>query len=730
MADDDNNSLFERPTQRRRRSKCKTCFEMHHRGDPCPPRALESDDEDVPPPLVEDDDDSDDEYHSITEIPPPEPIVPIPPLEAFRARDDDEDSEDPIQGIEDPLRDNQDDQGAAVNLQINWMDHNMMANPLRPNAAAADYRDRLFPLPPFTGPAAGAVRIPANCVKPVDYYRLFFDSTAAGDGIADWFLRTTNIYGRLYYGNRWEDASLEELYKFFALVTYGGLVKVPQFRDLWAKGNPYSSLYSRDIIRRTMTSIRFRELWRSLHFVDATALTDAERTARNAADGFWSVNPFCDRLSAKFDYYYNCGQFMDVDEMCIFFKGRHRCRVYNPMKPNKYHLKAFCLNCAKSGYTKRFYMYRGKDETRPAGVTATEYPVQKLCANAGFNHCGYIVGLDNWYTSLPLCIFMLTQLGIHVVGTVKTNRAGLPADGKFPYKGPLVRPRGTVAVKKAQVGPHTDQIVYLTAWQDSKPVHILSTFAPYASQTTRRASVNGRYARVDLPMLSIVAVYNSAMGGTDLCDQYSSYYEFEHRTTKWHRRILTHFSMVSLRNAHILYMTDPKNAVKAVPKSFRIFVEMVICETLGLPSPFFDPNAEASDDEEESYNSDHIPVDDSTDESDEEVYFENPEAPLAAPLPRPKQSRRWWLEREGSLRRLTGRDHWTIQQHKQTKVFNFVNGRREGSTRDARLCCYVCMRKASTCCASCMVTLCTYGENANKNCFYRFHNMDDFTHNP
>ena len=726
MADDDNDSLFLRPTQRRRRSRCKTCFEMHHRGDPCPPRALESDDEDVPPPLVEDDDDSDDEHDALVEIPPPEPIVPIPPPEAFRAPDDDEDPEDPIQGIEDPLLDNQEDQGAAVNLQINWMDYNIMPNPLRPNPAAADYRERLFPLPTFIGAAAGAVNIPANCVKPVDYYRLFFNSTAAGDGIADTFLRTTNIYGRHFYGLRWVDASLEEFYKFLALITYGGLLKVPQFRDLWAKGNPYSSLYGRDVIRRSMTSIRFRQLWRCLHFVDATALSVAERTARNAADGFWSVTPFCDQLSAKFDHYYNCGQFMDVDEMCIFFKGRHRCRVYNPMKPNKYHLKAFCLNCATNGYTKKFYMYRGKDETRPAGVTATEYPVQKLCANAGFNHRGFIIGLDNWYTSLPLCIYMLTHLGIHVVGTVKTNRAGLPADGKFPYKGPLVRPRGTIQIKKAQVGPHDNQIVYLTAWQDSKPVHILSTFPPYEHTTSRRAHANGQYGRVDLPMPSTIAIYNRAMGGTDLCDQYSSYYEFEHRTTKWHRRIFTHFSMVSLRNAHILYLTDPKNADKAMPKSFRIFIEMVICETLRLPSPFFDPNAEASDDEVGSEAS----IDDSTDESDDEEYFDNPEAALAPPLPRPVQSRKWWLGQEGCLRRLTGRDHWTVQQQKQTKVFNFVNGRREGSIRDVRLNCYVCQRKASTSCASCSVTLCTYGENQNDNCFWRFHNLDDFTHNP
>jgi hypothetical protein len=286
-----------------------------------------------------------------------------------------------------------------------------------------------------------------------------------------------------------------------------------------------------------------------------------------------------------------------------------------------------------------------------------------------------------------------------------------------------VRPRGTIQIKKAQVGPHADQIVYLTAWQDSKPVHILSTFPPYEHTTSRRAHANGQYGRIDLPMPTTIAIYNRAMGGTDLCDQYSSYYEFEHRTTKWHRRIFTHFSMVSLRNAHILYLTDTKNMEKAMPKSFRIFVEMVICETLGLPSPFFDPNADASDDEVGSEAS----VDDS---SDEEEFFPNPEAALAPPLPPPVQSRKWWLGQDGSLRRLTGRDHWAIQQQKQIKVFNFVNGRSEQSTRDTRMRCYVCERKVSTSCASCSVALCTYGTNQNENCFWRFHNLEDFMHNP
>jgi len=39
-----------------------------------------------------------------------------------------------------------------------------------------------------------------------------------------------------------------------------------------------------------------------------------------------------------------------IDEMAIAFKGRHRCKRYNPNKPDKWHLKSYCLNDSETGY--------------------------------------------------------------------------------------------------------------------------------------------------------------------------------------------------------------------------------------------------------------------------------------------------------------------------------------------------------------------------------------------
>jgi hypothetical protein len=75
-------------------------------------------------------------------------------------------------------------------------------------------------------------------------------------------------------------------------------------------------------------------------------------------------------LATNFMMHYTCGQLINIDEMCIFSIGRHRCKCYNPRKPNKWHLKAYCLNAIEYGYLFNFFMYRGSDERRPPGTTA------------------------------------------------------------------------------------------------------------------------------------------------------------------------------------------------------------------------------------------------------------------------------------------------------------------------------------------------------------------------
>jgi len=681
------------------------------------------------------------------QAPPLQAAIPAPPdLPDLVEEDSDDDDEDEVEfdddingNLPDPVDPYLNDDTVVVDevteatADLAWMSFNCRANPIQRNVLDPEMAKKMYPKPEFvqTSPS-GARNIPFACNSMSDYFKLFFDvENEDHDGIASRFVRVINVYGRKYYGPdsanpslQWKDVTVPELYKFFALIMYGGMVKAPEFRLLWSKTPPYAQLYGRDFIQAAMSENRFRAIWRCFHYVDATNLTAEERRNQSSHDGFYSVSQFCNDLALRFQNYFNPDQYVDVDEMCIFFKGRHRCRVFNPNKPNKYHLKAFCFNDSDSGYTVNFYMYRGKEEERPAGVTATSWPVLKLLESDRWESRNFILGLDNWYTSVPLARSLL-QRGIHVVGTIKTNRTGLPTAGKMK-DGKQVR--GTMKVMTTSL-PEGGNL-YFSAWQDSKPVHILSSFEPVVAETSRRGKVNGRFTRVDLPMPSVIPIYNSAMGGTDLCDQYASYYEFEHRTTKWHRRIFTHFLIVAMRNAHICYLNDPRNRNRPLTRSFRVFIETVICELLGLKVPTFDPNLE---EDEDFYDNDYDREDHEDHEEGGPEEFDDFHycdfgalAPHAEP---PVRSRKWWLGGLGIIRRMTGRDHWPVYLQKQVMTAP-ADGQGPPKRVDSRMHCYVCEKKCASSCALCTVALCFHGDTQLENCFWRFHKMEDFTHKP
>jgi hypothetical protein len=200
-------------------------------------------------------------------------------------------------------------------------------------------------------------------------------------------------------------------------------------------------------------------------------------------------------------------------------------------------------------------MYRGKDQERPADIPATVFPVIKLTANAMYHNKGYVLGTDNWYTQLMVLLKMM-DIGIDIVGTVKANKKGLPKECMFPKKGRNVRLRGemrsmTVAMPLRAGGTVP---IYFTAWMDSKPVHMLSTFAPYQAECLRnRATAAGGHEKAPCPQPTVIPVYNIAMPGTDMKDQMNSYYEIRKRGWKWQPRIFGHFNNCSNDNACTLY---------------------------------------------------------------------------------------------------------------------------------------------------------------------------------
>jgi hypothetical protein len=95
---------------------------------------------------------------------------------------------------------------------------------------------------------------------------------------------------------------------------------------------------------------------------------------------------------------------------------------------------------------------------------------------------------------------------------------------------------------------------------DNKPVHFISTICSKISEVLRVVKEGGLYVGKRLiPIPTITMLYNrSIMGDTDQFDQLLSYYRTRVVTKRWQTRIFTHFLLVAVVNASILYRLDKK----------------------------------------------------------------------------------------------------------------------------------------------------------------------------
>ena len=145
-----------------------------------------------------------------------------------------------------------------------------------------------------------------------------------------------------------------------------------------------------------------------------------------------------------------------------------------------------CLNCADTGYLFNSFMYRGKDEKRPPGMTATLYPVKRLTDLAVFQKKDHLMGLDNWYGQILAGLLLRSDpLDMHFTMTMRRKKQFIPADLYYSKTGNGLQ-RGAMRCFKAS-SEGVD--FFFTARMDTKPVHLLSSFPPYKTTCMRNAKL-------------------------------------------------------------------------------------------------------------------------------------------------------------------------------------------------------------------------------------------------
>lgn len=207
----------------------------------------------------------------------------------------------------------------------------------------------------------GPINIPPGTSSPVDFLNLYLDPY-----IMDVFVENTNIFGAKYFSSkgkssnsphqgRWKPTTRSEIYRFFGVILHMGMKHQPSMRSYWSNDPRFSDAF----VKKCFTRDRFEMIKTSLHVVNPNDFSPAQLKKMQKDDSFWRVSPYLEHLCDAYQRYYVCDQDFDIDEVCIGFKGRHVARCYNSNKPDKWHLKAFCLNDSSSGYLHRFYMYQG-----------------------------------------------------------------------------------------------------------------------------------------------------------------------------------------------------------------------------------------------------------------------------------------------------------------------------------------------------------------------------------
>jgi hypothetical protein len=245
----------------------------------------------------------------------------------------------------------------------------------------------------------------------------------------------------------------------------------------------------------------------------------------------------------------------------------------------------------------------------------------------------------------------------------------------------------TGAIARARVRGDMSQItttvegirMFVVAWVDTKPVHLISTIASSKGVCQRRVKVNGVWGIHDIPRPTQIGQYNHGMKGTDLGDQKTSYYVPLMKGNSWIPRVLTDLMQRMVVNAQILFKKSVKSNLNT--RQFQRAIILGLCEA-------------------------HL----------KDLGNQEPTDPL--PIAKKRTRQDWELDplRPGCRGRAGGQLHTIkIVQISEDRAHNQDSKVRRGD-------CKICGKKCNTLCVACGVHLClNVAQESDKSCDEIFH---------
>ncbi|XP_047998799.1 chimeric ERCC6-PGBD3 protein-like [Leguminivora glycinivorella] len=248
-----------------------------------------------------------------------------------------------------------------------------------------------------------------NRSQPIDYFVDLFP-----EELIAIMVNNTNIYANHTQSKSWTNITTEEMKTYLGMIILMSINPLPDINLYWSS----DEFYKNPVISRAMPVKRFKKITENLHISDITS--EAPRSSANY-NKLAKVQPAIDILNKKFKENVLVSDCNSIDECMIKFKGRSSMKQYMPKKPIKRGYKCWARADSVTGYLYEFQIYTGKvDSTTEENLGAR---VILDLSESLPRHT--LVAFDNFFTSLPL-LEILYEREIYAVGTIRTNRKGLP----------------------------------------------------------------------------------------------------------------------------------------------------------------------------------------------------------------------------------------------------------------------------------------------------------------
>jgi len=393
---------------------------------------------------------------------------------------------------------------------------------------------------PFSFPDAGVQLIDEEVPDtPLGFFQLFFS-----DDLLQQIVDNTNAYADLRLANRslqphsvwkdWSHVSIEELKAYFGVIFNMALNDKPGIFD-------YFSTQWLDVMP-FFCEVFSRRRFLQIHWMLHVSAPDTVAMNRNRAR---KVENIVKHMKEKCLEYFFPGPDIAIDETTVAFKGRVAFRMYNPQKPTKWGLRVYVLADSDTGYVSVFEPYYGRETTeslvRP-DLNFTSRIVIHLCQQlqSKTNAVGYHLYTDRFYTGYQLALELL-NMKIHTTGTIQRNRQGLPEEVKKKMKMQLHEVKAFVC---------DDKVMFL-AWQDKRPVYMLTTYYDASTETVERRSKGSGSVQLQKP--TTIIQYTAKMGAVDRADHLCTSYNFARKSVKWWRKLFFWMMEVASTNSFILF---------------------------------------------------------------------------------------------------------------------------------------------------------------------------------